>query len=96
MVYWICCVSVFVKVRDAYCTLQILTLSEENETLSKIGTSCLQQFVERNVQKLSTARWECVTSTFVKLFQSTTPHQLFSKSLRVGSTSESTDSDGEK
>ena len=55
----------------------------ENDTLARIGTSCLQQLLENNVKKLSTARWERVTSTFAKLFKTTTPHQLFDDALRV-------------
>ena len=55
----------------------------ENDTLARIGTSCLQQLLENNVKKLSTSRWERVTSTFAKLFKTTTPHQLFDDALRV-------------
>ena len=55
----------------------------ENDTLARIGTSCLQQLLESNVRKLSPARWERVATTFVKLFRTTTPHQLFDESLRV-------------
>ncbi|KAG5646614.1 hypothetical protein DXG03_002918 [Asterophora parasitica] len=62
--------------------LDLLCLSE-NDTLARIGTSCLQQLLENNVNKLSSARWERVTTTFVKLFRTTTPHQLFDDSLRV-------------
>ncbi|KAF8231895.1 hypothetical protein L208DRAFT_1361758 [Tricholoma matsutake] len=58
-------------------------VSTENDTLARIGTSCLQQLLESNVTKLSPARWERVTITFVKLFMTTTPHQLFDESLRV-------------
>ena len=39
--------------------------------------------LENNVKKLSVARWERVATTFVKLFRTTTPHQLFDESLRV-------------
>ncbi len=60
-----------------------LTRSAENDTLARIGTSCLQQLLESNVKKLSPARWERVATTFVKLFRTTTPHQLFDESLRV-------------
>ena len=35
------------------------------------------------MKKLSTPRWERVTSTFAKLFKTTTPHQLFDDALRV-------------
>ncbi|KAG6896931.1 hypothetical protein C0992_005196 [Termitomyces sp. T32_za158] len=55
----------------------------ENDTLARIGTSCLQQLLENNVTKLSSVRWERVTTTFVKLFRTTTPHQLFDENLRV-------------
>ncbi len=58
-------------------------LSVENDTLARIGTSCLQQLLESNVKKLSVARWERVATTFVKLFRTTTPHQLFDENLRV-------------
>lgn len=58
-------------------------LVAENDTLARIGTSCLQQLLENNVKKLSTSRWERVTSTFAKLFKTTTPHQLFDDALRV-------------
>jgi brefeldin A-inhibited guanine nucleotide-exchange protein len=55
----------------------------ENDTLARIGTSCLQQLLENNIEKLSGARWERVSSTFVRLFRTTTPHQLFDETLRV-------------
>lgn len=69
----------------------------ENDTLARIGTSCLQQLLESNVKKLSPARWERVATTFVKLFRTTTPHQLFDESLRVeidGNVSDLPDSPG--
>jgi len=43
----------------------------------------LQQLLENNVSKLSPLRWERVATAFVKLFKTTTPHQLFDESLRV-------------
>lgn len=61
----------------------ILSFLPENDTLARIGTSCLQQLLESNVKKLSAARWERVATTFVKLFRTTTPHQLFDENLRV-------------
>lgn len=64
-------------------TIDILTVVTENDTLARIGTSCLQQFLEKNAEKLSDTRWERVASTFVTLFRTTTPHQLFDETLRV-------------
>ena len=69
----------------------------ENDTLARIGTSCLQQLLENNHKKLSVARWERVATTFVKLFRTTTPHQLFDENLRVeidSSTPEPQDTNG--
>lgn len=58
-------------------------VSEENDTISRIGTSCLQQFLENNAGKLSNAQWDTVVMTFLRLFKGTTPHQLFDESLRA-------------
>lgn len=55
----------------------------ENDTISRIGTSCLQQLLENNAQKLSNAQWDTVVMTFLRLFKGTTPHQLFDESLRA-------------
>ncbi|KZT13092.1 Sec7-domain-containing protein [Laetiporus sulphureus 93-53] len=68
---------------DGLLDLLCVCICQENDTLARIGTSCLQQLLENNVQKLSVARWERVATTFVKLFRTTTPHQLFDESLRV-------------
>ncbi|KAK7677594.1 hypothetical protein QCA50_019405 [Cerrena zonata] len=71
-----------------------LILFVENDTLARISTSCLQQLLRKNVKKLSPARWDHVATTFVKLFRTTTPHQLFNESLRVeidGSTTDLSD-----
>lgn len=53
----------------------------ENDTLARIGTACLQQLVEDNVDKLSADRWERIVSTFVHLFKTTTAYQLFDPTL---------------
>ncbi|KAI6119382.1 hypothetical protein EDD16DRAFT_1692684 [Pisolithus croceorrhizus] len=68
---------------DGLLDLLCVCICQENDTLARIGTSCLQQFLENNVQKLDATRWERVVSTFVKLFRTTTPHQLFDEGLRV-------------
>ncbi|KAG1907240.1 uncharacterized protein F5891DRAFT_362804 [Suillus fuscotomentosus] len=67
---------------DGLLELLCVCICQENDTLARIGTSCLQQFLENNVQKLSAAQWERVAATFVKLYRTTTPHQLFDDSLR--------------
>ncbi|KAF9481962.1 hypothetical protein BDN70DRAFT_875585 [Pholiota conissans] len=68
---------------DGLLDLLCVCICQENDTLARIGTSCLQQLLESNVAKLSPVRWERVTTTFVRLFRTTTPYQLFDESLRV-------------
>ncbi|KAG6919409.1 hypothetical protein DXG01_006292 [Tephrocybe rancida] len=86
---------------DGLLDLLCVCICQENDTLARIGTSCLQQLLENNVAKLSSMRWERVTTTFVKLFRTTTPHQLFDESLRVeidgnsAEVAEGTDYDGQ-
>ncbi|KAJ7228691.1 hypothetical protein GGX14DRAFT_614467, partial [Mycena pura] len=68
---------------DGVLDLLCVCICQENDTLARIGTSCLQQLLENNITKLSAVRWERVATTFVKLFKTTTPHQLFDENLRV-------------
>ena len=58
-------------------------ICQENDTLARIGTSCLQQLLEKNVHKLSAERWSQVVDTFLQLFRTTTAHQLFDPVLRA-------------
>jgi brefeldin A-inhibited guanine nucleotide-exchange protein len=99
MVCWICCACASAKVisTQAIGTVVLTVLNLENDTLARIGTSCFQQLLENNVRKLSTARWDRVVTAFVRLFKTTTPHQLFDESLRSdfdGPPSENTDPAG--
>lgn len=57
-------------------------ICQENDTLARIGTACLQQLVEKNVRKLSPDLWERIVSTFITLFHTTTASQLFDPRLR--------------
>lgn len=70
------------KLRNHYNDIDTYRL-EENDTLARIGTSCFQQLLESNVRKLTPEKWERIVTTFVRLFKTTTPHQLFDESLRV-------------
>ncbi|OCH90953.1 hypothetical protein OBBRIDRAFT_887302 [Obba rivulosa] len=68
---------------DRLLELLCVCICQEHDTLARIGASCLQQLLESNVRKLTPARWEQVATTFVKLFRSTMPHQLFDENLRI-------------
>lgn len=62
---------------DAHHLLQVcFGVHQENETLAKIGSSCLQQLVESNATKMLPSHWMKVCETIVALFNSTTPSLL--------------------
>ncbi|KAJ1592439.1 hypothetical protein NDA15_002283 [Ustilago hordei] len=52
-------------------------ICQENDTLARIGTSCLQGLLQKNVSKLTLEKWGLVVDTFLQLFRTTTAHQLF-------------------
>ncbi|KAL1917906.1 uncharacterized protein VTP21DRAFT_3740 [Calcarisporiella thermophila] len=58
---------------------------QDNDTLSRIGCTCLQQLVESNVEKLDDDAWQQICTTFGYLLDSTAPHELFDveKSSRI-------------
>ncbi|KAJ3290032.1 guanine nucleotide exchange protein for ADP-robosylation factor [Borealophlyctis nickersoniae] len=62
---------------DGVLELLTICMTQENETLARIGSTCLQQFIENNVGKLDEKIWAKVCTMFVHLFEVTTPHALF-------------------
>lgn len=57
-------------------------ICQENDTLARIGSSCLQKLIENNSSKLTPERWENITTIFTSLFQNTLATELFNDSLR--------------
>lgn len=49
----------------------------ENDTLAKIGSSCLQQLILENVRSLERKHWLRISNSFVQLFETTTAYILF-------------------
>ncbi|KAJ3538200.1 hypothetical protein NM688_g6554 [Phlebia brevispora] len=85
------------KFWDSILDLLCVCICQENDTLARIGTSCLQQLLEKNVSQLDAVRWDRVARTFVNLFKTTTPYQLFDENLRVeidGTSSDAQDAPG--
>ncbi|KAJ3296250.1 guanine nucleotide exchange protein for ADP-robosylation factor [Rhizoclosmatium sp. JEL0117] len=62
---------------DGIFDLLIVCMTQENETLARIGSTCLQQFIETNLHKMDDNLWEKVCSIFIHLFRVTTPDALF-------------------
>lgn len=59
--------------------LELLTLCicQENDTIARIGSNCLQQLILQNVAKFRQVHWAKVVGAFVQLFDKTTAYELF-------------------
>lgn len=56
-------------------------ICQENDTLARIGTACLQQLVVLNVSRFDENRWRATVDAFVRLFRATTASQVFDPAL---------------
>ncbi|KAF2127776.1 hypothetical protein P153DRAFT_432834 [Dothidotthia symphoricarpi CBS 119687] len=63
---------------DRFLDLLALCICQENDTLARIGSNCLQQLVLQNVQKFRPEHWSQIVKAFVELFQRTEASALFS------------------
>ncbi|KAI7868634.1 hypothetical protein BDF14DRAFT_1995182 [Spinellus fusiger] len=52
-------------------------ITQDNDTLARIGCECLEQYIETNVEKFDLSCWDLVAETFVHLFEKTTARGLF-------------------
>ncbi|KAJ5232109.1 hypothetical protein N7468_005065 [Penicillium chermesinum] len=59
--------------------LELLTLCicQENDTIARIGSNCLQQLILQNVAKFREEHWTLIVGAFVELFDKTTAYELF-------------------
>ena len=62
---------------DRFLELLALCICQENDTISRIGSNCLQQLILKNVTKFNEAHWTKIVGAFCELFERTTAHQLF-------------------
>ncbi|CRK32128.1 hypothetical protein BN1723_003808 [Verticillium longisporum] len=63
---------------DRFLELLALCIFQENDTISRIGSNCLQQLILKNVKKFTAGHWTEIVGSFCKLFAATTATQLFS------------------
>lgn len=66
------------RMLDGFLDLLVTCICQENDTIARIGSSCLQQLILQSVQKLKPRHWTKIVSAFVQLFETTTANQLFS------------------
>ncbi|KAI9930191.1 guanine nucleotide exchange protein for ADP-robosylation factor [Aspergillus wentii] len=69
--------------------LELLTLCicQENDTIARIGSNCLQQLILQNVAKFQQEHWTKVVGAFVELFSKTTAYELFTAAATMSSKS---------
>lgn len=65
---------------DRFLELLALCICQENDTIARIGSNCLQQLILQNVRKFTQDHWSKIVGAFCELFERTTAYQLFSAS----------------
>ncbi|EMR67249.1 putative guanyl-nucleotide exchange factor protein [Eutypa lata UCREL1] len=63
---------------DRFLELLALCILQENDTIARIGSNCLQQLILQNVTKFNEGHWSKIVGAFCELFERTTAYQLFS------------------
>ncbi|KAI0110654.1 Sec7-domain-containing protein [Hypoxylon sp. NC0597] len=62
---------------DRFLELLALCICQENDTIARIGSNCLQQLILQNVTKFTDGHWAQIVGAFCELFERTTAYQLF-------------------
>ncbi|KAL8912114.1 MAG: hypothetical protein Q9171_002830 [Xanthocarpia ochracea] len=78
---------------DRFLDLLALCICQENDTIARIGSNCLQQLILQNVTKFRSEHWSKIVSCFVNLFERTTAHQLFTAAASTPDTAGIADDD---
>ncbi|KKK16411.1 hypothetical protein ARAM_004748 [Aspergillus rambellii] len=65
--------------------LLILCICQENDTIARIGSNCLQQLILQNVEKFQRDHWTKIVNAFVELFTKTTAYELFTAAASISS-----------
>jgi brefeldin A-inhibited guanine nucleotide-exchange protein len=73
------------RMLENFLELLITCICQENDTIARIGSSCLQQLILQSVNKLQPQHWSKIVTAFVQLFETTTANQLFSAIPTTGS-----------
>ena len=81
---------------DRFLDLLALCICQENDTLARIGSNCLQQLILQNVTKFSPHHWNKIVNAFVELFNRTEATALFSAATASSYRSSSNSSNGVK
>ena len=77
--------------------LELLTLCicQENDTIARIGSNCLQQLILQNVSKFREEHWIQIVGAFVELFSKTTAYELFTAAASVSKLTDAVSTNGD-
>lgn len=77
--------------------LELLTLCicQENDTIARIGSNCLQQLILQNVSKFRDEHWTQIVGAFVELFNKTTAYELFTAAASVSKLTDAAATNGD-
>jgi brefeldin A-inhibited guanine nucleotide-exchange protein len=70
---------------DRFLELLTLCICQENDTIARIGSNCLQQLILQNVSKFAQGHWTKIVGAFVELFSRTTAYELFTAAASMSS-----------
>ncbi|TID29494.1 hypothetical protein CANINC_001889 [Pichia inconspicua] len=62
---------------DMFLSLLVSCICQDNDAISKIGISCLQELILSNMHKFDVSDWSKIEITFEELFKLTTATELF-------------------
>lgn len=79
---------------DRFLDLLALCICQENDTIARIGSNCLQQLILQNVTRFQPEHWGKIVGSFVELFERTTAHQLFSAATTSSNSSSIAEDEG--
>ena len=79
---------------DRFLDLLALCICQENDTIARIGSNCLQTLILQNVQKFELEHWHQIVTAFVQLFDRTTAYQLFTAATSSSNSSYISEDDG--
>ena len=76
---------------DRFLDLLALCICQENDTIARIGSNCLQQLILQNVSRFTPLHWHKIVGCFVELFERTTAHRLFQAATSASDSSQLSD-----
>ena len=79
---------------DRFLDLLTLCICQENDTIARIGSNCLQQLILQNVTKFTPEHWSRIVTAFVELFNRTTAYELFSAAATMSDARPTPPNDG--